>query len=40
MIPYTLGIRFIMYVMICIRPDATYILSITSRYQSDPSEGH
>ena len=29
-----------MDVTICIRPDVKYALSVTSRYQSDPCEGH
>jgi hypothetical protein len=40
MIPYTLGIRSIMYVMLCIRLDVTYVLIITNKYQFDPCESH
>jgi hypothetical protein len=40
MIPYTWDIRFIMYVMVCIRPDVFYALSITSRYQFNVGEDH
>ena len=40
LIPYASAIRSIMYSMICTRPDVSYALSVTSRYQSDPSEGH
>ncbi|KAL8147199.1 hypothetical protein AgCh_004793 [Apium graveolens] len=29
-----------MYAMICTRPDVSYALSMTSRYQSNPGEGH
>ena len=29
-----------MYVILCTRPDVSYALSITSRYQSDPGESH
>ena len=29
-----------MYAMISTRPDVSYALSVTSRYQSDPGEGH
>ncbi|KAK8528344.1 hypothetical protein V6N12_074874 [Hibiscus sabdariffa] len=29
-----------MYAMICTRPDLSYSLSMTSRYQSNPGEGH
>ena len=37
---YISAIRFIMYAMLCTRPDMSYALSMTSRYQSDPGEGH
>ena len=39
-IPYAYAIGFIMYAMICTRPDVSYALSMTSRYQSDPGESH
>ena len=39
-IPYTSAIGSIMYAMLCTRPDVSYALSITSRYQSDPGESH
>ncbi|KAK8562470.1 hypothetical protein V6N12_010548 [Hibiscus sabdariffa] len=29
-----------MYAMICTRPDVSYALSMTSRYQSNPGESH
>ncbi|KAK8495062.1 hypothetical protein V6N12_055209 [Hibiscus sabdariffa] len=29
-----------MYAMICTRPDLSYALSMTSRYQANPDEGH
>src|SRR5215216_7884520 len=29
-----------MYAMICTRPDVSYALSVMSRYQADPGEGH
>jgi Reverse transcriptase (RNA-dependent DNA polymerase) len=35
MVPYASSIRSIMYVMLCIRPDVSYALSMTSRYQKD-----
>ncbi|KAK8518050.1 hypothetical protein V6N12_033042 [Hibiscus sabdariffa] len=38
-IPYASAIGSIMYVMICTRPDLSYALSMTSRYQADPGEG-
>ena len=37
---YASTIRFIMYAMLCTRPDISYALSITSRYQSDPGGSH
>ena len=39
-IPYASAIGSIMYAMICTRPDVSYALSITSRYQGDPGEQH
>ena len=39
-IPYAYAIGSIMYAMLCTRPDVSYALSTTSRYQSDPGEGH
>ncbi|KAK9018712.1 hypothetical protein V6N11_033759 [Hibiscus sabdariffa] len=39
-IPYASAIRSIMYAMICTRPDLSYALSMTSRYQANPGEDH
>jgi len=41
-IPYTMtmDIRSIICVMICIRPDISYVLSIMSIYQFNPSKSH
>ena len=39
-VPYASAIGSIMYAMICTRPDVSYALSMTSRYQSMPGEGH
>jgi hypothetical protein len=39
-VPYASAIGSIMYVMISTRPDVSYALSATSRYQSDPGESH
>ncbi|KAG8485771.1 hypothetical protein CXB51_019116 [Gossypium anomalum] len=39
-IPYASAIGSIMYAMLCTRPDVSYALSMTGRYQADPSEGH
>ena len=40
MIPYASATGSIMYVMLCTRPNVSYALSVTSRYQSDPGMGH
>ena len=40
MIPYASAIGSIMYAMLCTRPDVSYALSVTSRYESDLGEGH
>ena len=39
-IPYASAIGFITYAMLCTRPNVSYALSMTSRYQSDPGESH
>ncbi|KAK8540281.1 hypothetical protein V6N12_046568 [Hibiscus sabdariffa] len=39
-IPYASAIGSIMYAMICTRPDLSYALSMTSRYQANPGGGH
>ena len=39
-IPYASAIGSLMYAMLCTRPDVSYSLSATSRYQSDPGESH
>ena len=39
-IPYASAIGSIMYAMICTRPDVSYALSMTSRFQYNPGEGH
>ncbi|KAG8489201.1 hypothetical protein CXB51_017237 [Gossypium anomalum] len=39
-IPYASAIGSIMYAMLCTRPDVSYALSMTSRYQVDPGKGH
>ena len=40
MIPYASVIGSIMYTMLCTRPDVSYALSVTSRYQLDLGMGH
>jgi Reverse transcriptase (RNA-dependent DNA polymerase) len=37
---YASAIGSIMYVMLCTRPDVSYALSVTSRYQANPSLEH
>ena len=39
-VPYASAIGSIMYAMIFTRLDISYALSMTSRYQSNPGEGH
>ncbi|KAL4280950.1 hypothetical protein GQ457_03G018240 [Hibiscus cannabinus] len=39
-IPYSSAIGSIMYAMICTLSDLSYALSLTSRYQANPGEGH
>ena len=39
-VPYASAIGSIMYAMICTRPDISYALSATSRYQSNPGIPH
>jgi len=40
MIPYTIDIRSIIFVMLCTRPNASYTLNLTSRYQFNPGKSH
>ena len=40
MIPYASAIESIMHAMLCTRPNVSYALSVTSRYQSNPCMGH
>lgn len=40
MIPYLLAINFVLYVMLYTRLNVSYTLSATSKYQSNPGEGH
>ena len=37
-IPYASAIGSLMYTMLCTRPDIALIVSVTSRYQSNPNE--
>ena len=37
---YASAIGSIMYAMVCTRPDVSYALSATSRYQANPGESH
>ena len=38
--PYASAIGSLMYAMLCTRPDICYVVSIVSRYQSNPSPEH
>jgi len=40
MIPYILDIWSIIYMMLCTKPNVSYALNRTSRYQFNPSECH
>ena len=40
LIPYASVVGSIMYYMICTRPNVLFAPNVTSRYQSDPSEGY
>jgi hypothetical protein len=39
-IPYALAFESIMYAILCTRPDVSYALSATSRYESNYGEAH
>jgi hypothetical protein len=39
-VSYISAIASIMYVMLCTRPDVSYALSVTSRYQDNPGLEH
>ncbi|KAJ9556184.1 hypothetical protein OSB04_010798 [Centaurea solstitialis] len=39
-VPYASAIGTIMYAMLCTRPDVSYSVSVTSRYQQNPGEPH
>lgn len=39
-VPYASAIGFIRYAMLCTRPDVSYALSVTSRYQANPGMEH
>ncbi|KAK1611506.1 hypothetical protein QYE76_035179 [Lolium multiflorum] len=39
-IPYASAVGSIMYAMLCTRPDIAHVVSLTSRYQSDPGMEH
>ena len=40
MTPYASAVGSIMYAMLCTRPDVSYALSVTSRYQLDLGMGY
>lgn len=39
-VPYASAVGSIMYAMLCTRPDVSYALSMTSRYQANPGQSH
>ena len=39
-VPYASAIRSLMYAMLCTRPDIAYVVSMTSRFQSNPGLEH
>ncbi|GJY57484.1 hypothetical protein Tco_0456599 [Tanacetum coccineum] len=39
-VPYDSTVGSIMYAMTCIRPDVSFALSMVSRHQQNPGEGH
>ncbi|GKA33696.1 retrotransposon protein, putative, ty1-copia subclass [Tanacetum coccineum] len=39
-VPYALAVGLIMYAMTCTRPDVSFALSMVSRHQYNPGEGH
>ena len=39
-IPYASIVESLMYAMLCTRPNICFVISMVSRYQSDPSEEH
>ena len=40
MILYTIDIRSIIFLMLCTRPDVSYALNLTSRYQYNLGKSH
>jgi adenylate kinase family enzyme len=40
MVPYALTVESIMYAILCTRPDVSYVLNMTSRYQKNLEEDH
>ena len=39
-VPYASAVGSIMYVMMCTRPDVSYVLSVTSKFQANPGESY
>ena len=39
-VPYASAVGSIMYAMMCTRPDVSYALSVTRKFQADPGESH
>ncbi|XP_062075382.1 secreted RxLR effector protein 161-like [Humulus lupulus] len=39
-VPYSNAVRFLMYLMVCTRPDLSYAMSLLSKYMSNPGKPH
>ena len=39
-VPYSSAVSFLMYAMICSRPDLSYAMSLVSRYMANPGKEH
>lgn len=39
-VPHSNSIRFVMYTMICTRPDLSYVITVLSRYMSNLGKTH
>ncbi|CAM8884628.1 unnamed protein product [Rhodiola kirilowii] len=39
-VPYDVAVGSLVYVMLCTRPDITFVVSVLSRYMSNPGEKH
>ena len=39
-VPYSSAVGSLMYAMVCSRPDLSYVMSLVSRYMSNPGKEH